>query len=509
MREGLDDLPHFLALHLELTLFALLVGVALSVPLGIISAKSRVLGPLLLGLAGVAQTIPSLALLALMVPCLAALGAPSIGFLPAFVALVVYSVLPVLRNTVTGFTNIDPALLEAARGVGMSPRQTLYYVELPTALPMIAAGVRTAAVWTVGAATLATPVGAQSLGNYIFTGLQTRNVSLVLIGCFSAALLSLVLDGLARLLLLGVERPRGAAFGAGIVALGALYGCAGLTAIDQLRQGSSGQVIVGTKTFTEQYILAEALAGYLRAAGKSVQVAPSLGSSVLFDGLSAGTIDLGVDYSGTIWANVLKRDDAPASRDAGLNEIRSALSNRYGVVLVAPLGFDNTYAIAVRRNVTATFALKSLSDLAAHSRDLVIGADYEFFARPEWKALRSRYGLVFREQRSMDPSLVYQAASSGQVDVVCAFSTDGRLAAFDLVVLEDNLQVMPRYDAILLASGKFARKNPSVLKALAGLAGSLDVPHMRAMNKAVDQEGRTPAVAAAPLLQSWLARAAN
>lgn len=508
MREALHDLPRFAALHLELTLFALLTGVVLSVPLGIFSARSRVFGPLLLGLAGIAQTIPSLALLALMVPCLAAFGAPSIGFLPAFVALVVYSVLPVLRNTVTAFTNIDPALLEAARGVGMSPRQALYHVELPTALPVIAAGVRTATVWTVGAATLATPVGAQSLGNYIFTGLQTRNVGLVLVGCVAAASLALLLDGVAQLLMLGIERPRAHAFRLGVLALAGLYGCAAMTAFAEWRRDSGARIVVGAKTFTEQYILSEALAGYLREGGRSVEVAPSLGSSVLFDGLSAGTIDIGVDYSGTIWANVMKREVAPTSRETALSEIEAALAKHHGVALIAPLGFDNTYAIAVRHERASMLALKSINDLAVHSRDLVMGADYEFFARPEWKALKSRYRLTFREERSMDPSLMYEAARGGEVDVISAFSTDGRIAAFDLTVLDDDRHVLPRYDAILLASASFALKNPSVVNALARLSGSLDAVHMRALNQAVDQEGQVPSVAAQQLLQSWLARPA-
>jgi osmoprotectant transport system permease protein len=505
MANSLVDLPRLVALHLELTLFALAVGVALSLPLGVVSARSRVLGPIIFAVAAVVQTIPSLALLALMVPCLAALGAPSIGFLPAFLALVAYSMLPVLRNTVTAFVDLDPALIEAARGVGMTPRQILYYVELPTALPVIAAGVRTATVWTVGAATLATPVGAPSLGNFIFTGLQTRNVALVLAGCVCAGLLALLLDGLARLAVLGLERPRRPAFKLGLLGVICLYAYAGWTAVAAHRQ-SETRIVVGTKTFTEQYILAEALSGYLTSAGRKVEITSSLGSALLFDGLSAGTIDVGVDYSGTIWSKVLKRADAPRDRESALHEIGSALARHHGITMIAALGFENTYAIAVRRALASSLRLNKLSELSAHSGDLVFAADYEFFARPEWAALQSHYGFAFRENRSMDPSLVYEAARSGDVDVICAFSTDGRLTAFDLPVLEDDRRVMPHYDAILLSSAAFARKNPMVISALASLSGSLDVTQMRAMNKLVDQDGRDPWLAAQPLLKRWLAQ---
>jgi osmoprotectant transport system permease protein len=195
-----------LTAHLSLTLFPLLLGTVLSVPLGVLSSRSRSLEHLVLNVGAVVQTVPSLALLALMVPLLGAIGATSIGYAPAFVALTLYSMLPVLRNTVTALSGIDATLIEAARGVGMSPRERLLHVELPLAAPVIVAGIRTSAVWTVGAATLATPVGADSLGNYIFSGLQTRNASAVLVGCAACAALALSLDGLGRALLAGVTR---------------------------------------------------------------------------------------------------------------------------------------------------------------------------------------------------------------------------------------------------------------------------------------------------------------
>ena len=200
MKEQLALLPGYLPAHLQLTLFALLAGAAVSIPAGIVITRSRRLERPVLAVASVIQTVPSLALLAVMVPALSSLGLRSIGFLPAFIGLTLYSVLPVLRNTVTGFAGLDPALKEAARGVGMTSRQQLWRVELPLALPVILAGLRTSTVWTVGMATLSTPVGAPSLGNYIFAGLQTRNLTAVLVGCVAAAGLALLLDGLVRAL---------------------------------------------------------------------------------------------------------------------------------------------------------------------------------------------------------------------------------------------------------------------------------------------------------------------
>jgi len=318
VNEQLALLPRYLSAHLELTLLALLVGVSLSIPLGVLSARSpRLERPVLL-VASIVQTVPSLALLALMVPLLAALGLPSIGTLPAFVALVLYSVLPVLRNTVTGLTGIEPALVEAARAVGMTRREQLLRVELPLAMPVIVAGIRTAATWTVGMATLSTPVGGVSLGNYIFSGLQTRNLTAVVVGCVAAALLALAIDALARLALIGLERRRRAPLLASLVGFSALS----LFALGSLVAGSvrSGPapVVIGAKTFTEQYILAHVMAQTIaQKTNAPTSIKESLGSTVAFDALANGEIDAYVDYSGTLWATILhKSGSADRARES-------------------------------------------------------------------------------------------------------------------------------------------------------------------------------------------------
>ncbi len=167
LAERWAELPDLLAGHMLLSLAAILVGLSISLPLGILAASRPRLAAVVFNAASVIQTIPGLALLALMVPLLGGM----IGYAPAFLALMLYSILPILRNTIVGLQGLDPVVREAARGIGMTPRERLWQVELPLALPVIVAGLRTAVVWVVGAATLATPVGASSLGNYIFAGL--------------------------------------------------------------------------------------------------------------------------------------------------------------------------------------------------------------------------------------------------------------------------------------------------------------------------------------------------
>jgi osmoprotectant transport system permease protein len=494
VRDQLALLPGYLTAHLQLTLFALVVGTAVSIPAGVVVARTRWLERPVLGAASVVQTVPSLALLAVMVPALAALGLQSIGFLPAFLGLALYSVLPILRNTVTGLSGIDPALTEAARGVGMTPGQQLWRVELPLAMPVILAGLRTSTVWTVGIATLSTPVGAPSLGNYIFSGLQTRNLTAVLVGCVAAASLALALDGLVHGLGVAIAGRRRAQLAGVLAVLSVLYVFAGVTFVSGLRASPGGErVVVGAKTFTEQYILSRILALQIESqTGRGVEVLSSLGSTVAFDALRTGQIDAYVDYSGTIWATIMGRGEAATDREALLAEVGDFLRRVHGIELVGALGFENAYALAMRRAHAAELRAGSIGDLTPHAPRLSIGGDYEFFGRPEWRALRETYGLAFREQRSMDPSLMYQAVANGQVDVVSAFSTDGRIAAFDLVVLDDARRAIPPYDAVILAGARLARERPEVIAALRSLAGSIDAERMRRMNLAVDQDGATP-----------------
>ena len=502
MSEQLALLPGYLTAHLQLTLLALLVGTAFSVPAGVLVARVRWLDQPVLGTASVIQTIPSLALLAIMVPVLSALGVQSIGFLPAFIGLTLYSVLPILRNTVAGLAGVDPALIEAARGVGMTPAQRLRRVEMPLAMPVILAGIRTSTVLTVGVATLSTPVGAPSLGNYIFSGLQTRNLTAVLVGCVAAAILALCLDGLVRALGAAILHGKRGWTAVLVTTVGLLYAYTGASLARELRGRDEGRVVVGAKTFTEQYILSRLLAGHIEeVTGAATEIVSSLGSTVAFDALRAEEIDVYVDYSGTIWATIMRREEAAADREAVLEEVERFLREQHGVEVAGALGFENAYALAMRRPQAEEAGIRGIADLAAHARRLVIGGDYEFFGRPEWAAIRDTYGLLFSGQRTMDSSLMYQAVAGGDVDVISAFSTDGRIAAFDLVVLEDERGAIPPYDAVILAGPRLVRERPDVVAALRQLTGTIEAERMRRMNLAVDQDGASPAAVADAFLR--------
>src|SRR3954466_616898 len=230
--EALGHLPDYLGNHVRVSVTALALGLLVSLPLAILSRHRPVLRGALLGLASIVQTVPGLALLALFYPLLLALAAlaqqwfsasfSAFGFLPAVLALALYSMLPVLRNTITGLNGVDAALIEAAQGVGMTPRQTLTMVELPLALPVIMAGIRTAAVWVIGTATLSTPIGQTSLGNYIFAGLQTQNWVLVVFGCVASAVLALAVDQLLALIESGIRASSRLRIGIGVLGIAAM-----------------------------------------------------------------------------------------------------------------------------------------------------------------------------------------------------------------------------------------------------------------------------------------------
>jgi osmoprotectant transport system permease protein len=269
-------------------------------------------------------------------------------------------------------------------------------------------------------------------------------------------------------------------------------------------------VTLGAKPFTEQLVLAEVMAAAVREeTGDPTRILPALGSTVAWDALRAGTLDAYVDYTGTLWATVLHRKGEGLAREALLADVTRELAARFGVKVVGPLGFENTYALATTAARADALGLRRIGDLAPHAEAMEVGGDYELFGRPEWRAIVSTYGLHFAAERAMDPSLMYPAIAAGEVDVIGAYSTDGRIAALDLRLLEDDRHVIPPYDAVLLARPRLAEDRPGVYRALAALVGRIDPTAMRRLNLAVDQDHRSPGDVAAEFLHGGPAPAAR
>lgn len=486
--------PGHYAGHLKLALGALLTGLLVSLPVGVLAARREVLAGPALATASVIQTIPGIALLALMVPLMGGM----IGFWPAFAALSLYSILPILRNTIVGLRGVDADVREAALAVGMTARQRLRQVDLPLAAPVIVAGLRTASAWVVGTATLSTPVGARSLGNYIFQGLQTRNWGAVLFGCLVSAALALALDQVIAQFEKSAQdrsRPRAIAglIGLCLIIAPALTVFAGQTVTTSSAGDSraaavsslEGQtIVVGSKGFTEQYILADLLKRTLEAKGARVEVRDGLGTTVAFDALASGSIDVYIDYTGTIWAALMGRDE-PAQRSAMYAEMSAWLLNERDVMAFGKLGFENAYALATSPETAEANDLDTIGDLSG--LDLFIASDPEFFGRSEWTRTRDAYGLQSLTPRSMDSAFMYDAVRNGEVGLITAYTTDGRIDAFDLVLLDDTLNVLPPYDAFILLSPD-AQENAALLNALEPLQGAISTQLMRQANSKVDIE---------------------
>nr|WP_137677245.1 ABC transporter permease/substrate-binding protein [Parerythrobacter lutipelagi] len=494
-----------LAAHVVLAAAAIALGIAVALPLAVWASRNAAVSRIALGFASLVQTIPALALLALFFPILLSLravfgeGLPTLGFLPALLALALYALLPILRNAVTAREQMDAGVLEAADGVGMTGWQKLRLVEAPLAAPYIMAGIRTAAVWTIGAATLSTTIGQPSLGDPIFAGLQTQNWALVLAGCIASAGLAMVADSLLGLVERGfAQRKRWLVWGGlGVAVAGVLLSAWTLRPAER----GADTIVIGTKSFSEQYILARLIGSQLEDAGFAVDYRDGLGSAVVHEAVTTGAIDIAIDYTGTLWTNQLKRDDNP-----GREEMYRALSEwereTSGTLVLGRLGFENAYAFAMRQDRADELGLRTMDDLARASSRLTIGGDVEFFRRPEWFAVRDAYGFDFARQRNFTATFMYDALTGGEADVISAYTSDGRIAADRLVVLEDTRGAFPSYDAILLVAPDQAG-NTQLVSALEPLIGAIDVDAMREANFAVDrlEDKKSPKQAAADLAE--------
>lgn len=494
-----------LAAHVLLAAAAIGLGIAVALPLAVWASRSPSVARIALGFASLVQTIPALALLALFFPVLLSLravfgeGLPTLGFLPALLALALYALLPILRNAVTAREHMAPGVLEAADGVGMTAWQKLRLVEAPLAAPYVMAGIRTAAVWTIGAATLSTTIGQASLGDPIFAGLQTQNWALVLAGCIASAALALVAD-----LLLGTIERGFAARGKLLVWGGAALALLGIAAAGyaQIDLGKrSDTVVIGAKSFSEQYILARLIGQRLRNAGYAVEYRDGLGSAVVHEAVATGAIDIAIDYTGTLWTNEMDRDDNPG-RDEVYRSIVEWEKETNGIGVLGRLGFENAYALAMQADRARELGIRTIADLAQVAPRLTVGADPEFFRRPEWLAVREAYGLRFGRERTFTPTFMYNALRSGEADVISAYTSDGRIAANRLVVLEDPKDALPAYDAlVLIAPGRAGDRR--LADALEPLVGAIPVEAMREANLSVDRAENklSPAEAARELAE--------
>jgi osmoprotectant transport system permease protein len=481
------ELAGLLAQHVLLVGASTIVAVAIGVPLGIFAARRPRLSAPIVGLANIVQTVPSLAMFGFLLPVPFIGG---IGTRAAIAVLILYGLLPIVRTTITGITGIDPAIREAGVAMGMTGGELLRLVELPLAMPSIAAGIRVAAVVGVGSATIAAAIGAGGFGEYIYRGLSMVDSTVILAGAVPAALLALAVDAG----LLWVERQlstrRRSASRRTVLAAGAAALAVMIVSGATVAGRSNGAIVVGSKNFTEQVILGEVVAQTIeRDTGLPVQRRLNLGGTLICDrALTTGDIDVYVEYTGTALTAVFHRP-VTTSADAAYEDVRQQYA-RTGRTLLPALGFDNTFAILVRGEDARSLGLKTIDDAARVAPGWRAGFGYEFLERPDgYPGLAKAYGLRFKgEPHVMDLSLSYRALSSRQVDLIAGDATAGLISALDLVQLEDSRHYFPPYAAAPVARAQTLLRYPQVRRSLEHLGGKITAADMRRLNYAVDVE---------------------
>ncbi|MDA1205701.1 MAG: ABC transporter permease subunit [Cyanobacteria bacterium] len=490
--------------HLVLVASSVALALLIALPLGLAIQAHPRWRRLVLGLANAVQTIPSLAIFGLLltVPLLGGIGST-----PAVVALTLYALLPLLRGLLTGLLQVPPGLKQAGQALGLSGGQVLRYVELPLALPSLMAGLRVAAVISVGVATIGAAIGAGGLGVFIFRGIATVNNTLLLAGALPAAAIALAADAclgaLETHLTRGSRQPRPRPWLRRRWALAAALLGAALLAIvlgwHQLAPpGPAGSVVIGAKGFTEQQLLGELLAQEIEE-HTSLQVRRefSLGSTFLcHEAVRQGRVDGYVEYTGTAWSAILKQPSGPGASDrASLwNRARRLYAERYGLRMFPSLGFENTFAILIRRAQGQQLGLRTISQAVLPARGWRAGFGYEFLNRGDgYPGLASRYGLRFASPpTAMDLGLTYRALADGRVDLIAGDSTSGLIPSLKLQVLLDDRNYFPAYDAVPVFNAASLERHPELVPVLENLAGRLSAATMQQLNAAVDLEHQSP-----------------
>jgi len=498
--------------HIFLVFLSTGIAILIGVPLGILLTRMRSLQTPVLGFANVMQTVPSLALFGLLIP----ISYIGIGARAAVIALALYALLPIIRNTVTGILGIDPKIREAAVAMGMTSGQRLKMIELPLAMPVMLTGIRVAVVICVGVATVAAAVGAGGLGTYIFRGLRQNDDNLLLSGAIASALLALLCDfgvgQIERSYRIGERRSawRGKAVGAAVAAvfvavIAFSYVSAGGPPVGshapELADGTTVQkaIRIGSKDFTESVILAEILSQMLERDGIMVERHFELSGNLPHESLLSNQLDVYPEYTGTAYTAILKHQPKTDPK-AVYDETKTEYADKFDLLVSPQLGFANDFAILVRGDVARKDKLKTISDAVPIARDWQAGFGQDFMSRADgYQGFVKAYGFSFaRQPREMDLSLTYRALQSGQVDIIAGNSTDGLISALDLYQLADDKHYFPPYQAVFIA-----RQDISNLlqNAFAKLSNAISTDDMRRMNYDVDGNKRSPHEVAA----EWIA----
>lgn len=499
------EIEKLLLEHINLTLISVGFAILIGVPIGILISHFKGINKPIMTVANTIQAIPSMALLGFLIPFL------GIGVTPSIFMVILYSLLPIIKNTYTSIEGINPQMIEAAEGIGLTKFQILFKIQIPMALPVIMAGIRISAVTAVGLMTIAAFVGAGGLGYLVFSGIRTANTYQILAGALPACILALLIDWIASIIekILVPEGINSTNENTNkkksilqklfilILLLGVLFNF-GKNIYDNFMMHKSKKITIATKDYTEQIILGNMVAELIEdKTDIKVERKFSLGGTqIIFNGLKAKEVDMYMDYTGTILSDILKHRylEENIKSDEVYSIIKQEMEESYPVVIGDELAFNNTFTLALRKGTIEKYKLKNISDLAKISSKLVFSPTFDFVHREDGLVgLEKMYDkLKFGSVTPVDGALRYQSLVMKESDVIDAYSTDGLLKAYDLIVLNDDKKFFPPYHLVPVFRKEIYEEYPEIREITNPLIELLTDDTMRTLNNEVDTEKKDP-----------------
>lgn len=484
--------------HIQISLTAIMIAGCIGLVIGILISQYQKTSKAALGIINFIYTIPSISLLGFLIPL------SGIGNTTAILALTIYALLPMVRNTHTGLANVSPLIVEAAKGMGSTKLQILFKIKLPLALPIIMTGIRNMSVMTIALAGIASFIGAGGLGVAIYRGITTNNKAMTLIGSLMIALLALCIDFILGFIEKKMKQKTmkhketkkklfiGSIVSICIVTL--LYTILGNTSKETLH--------IATKPMSEQYIIGEMLQALIEQdMDINVQLTQGVGGGTnnIHPGMLSKEFDLYPEYTGTGWNQVLKETDFYTE------DLFDQLQNGYqqvGMNWETLLGFNNTFGVAVRKEIAEEYNLKTYSDLQRVADQLTFGAEYDYFERVDgFDAFCEAYGLTFKNTMDLDIGLKYDAIRQHKIDAMIVFTTDGQLSATEITVLEDDKNLYPSYMCGIVVRDEIIQKYPELKEVLNTLDHAISDEEMAKMNYQVETEKQEPKDVASDFLK--------
>ncbi|TCD54854.1 ABC transporter permease/substrate-binding protein [Alloscardovia theropitheci] len=477
--------------HIQISLLALIVSIAIALPLAFLLQRWKRTSDIAVQIAAIFQTIPSLALLGLFIPIM------GIGTVPAVTALVIYAIFPILQNTLTGLNQIDPQLEEAGEAFGMNEWEKLKTYRIALAMPVIMAGVRLSAVMIIGTATLAALIGAGGLGSFILLGIDRNNTALILIGALSSAILAIIahygINWMSKF------KARNIFISFLVIVLGLSASYAAPAVVNNMQTQGSKHLVIAGKLGSEPEILMNMYKDLIEANSDiSVEVKPNFGKTTfVYNALKSGKVDIYPEFTGTVTSSLLKNPPATSTDSRTVYEqARDGLLKQDHIVMLEPMKYQNTYAITVKNDYAKENGLETISDLAKVQDSARAGFTLEFNDREDGgKGLTSVYGLHLNVA-TMEPSLRYQAINNGDVQIVDGYSTDSQIAEYDLKILQDDKHLFPPYQGAPVLREETLKQYPELKGILNKLAGKISEAQMSQMNYDVNVKGMSAATVA-------------